>query len=961
MAHSRGEGGGTGGTTPKPNPNPSASAGQTPSNMDLAHANRTTDPIDLTQEDNALQKALALSLQEMQQGSTGGPQISLEDQELSRALEASLAERQGALQQIGLSLAGISVDPLNPHERQRLGHNPVGLKNIGNTCWFSAVIQSLFHIPEFRSVVLQFQPPALPSPDQPHHHCLLFLVELRRLFALLLATRRNEHCQVLCTICCSLALSSPNPVVRLFTGHCQTEGLLEGQTFVNESDFGAFPIQVQGHAHLHDSLEAACVSSDMGQETWFTALPPILVLELSRFSFNQSSSTAEKLHSRLAFDQTLSMDRYLHRNREKVRLRRREVAALKHKLLELRRRLARFTCYQGHSVSIQQVLQMTLDFAREQSSAVREESVSGDEDGRGRGGESQVGMGEKYPRMSVGPEPRYISPEERATLDQCLGRWRNEVDEDISDLRESVSTTEDSLSAVYSDEAMNTVSYHLHAVLVHQGQASGGHYWSYVRRPPSLVIETLPPAATPGSSSVVDQLQVPAAAAMIRGGPEVVMSGSPAMSTESGGGGEEGGARGDAVKGGEKRQEGRRGSDREKRGGGGWLKFNDVSVHEVGWEEVVKESYGGHHNTSAYCLIYLSPLLHHSWASSDEENELAGDLKEIVEEDNEAFRQEKADYDARKEQQERLREAGEGGADSCQSQSSLAPVGGATSDDARPVGPKHDRSPEQMQVDSPPLPPVDAALTTELQLQVQTQYRHHSLYQRLEGREGGDSEVEVQMRLSHICSYVILSELTKNEMVAPALQVFLLQAVEMECEGEELRLLAKKEIVSVLIKPGVQHMMNELRGLHQQLKIITHHFIYGVHCLAQKKLESALVRSVYAYKLNWELTRRAGDRAGLKSLILGVLRRRALMEVSRGAIGLFDQGNVRAALEMATDFLVPTLKSMSELRCQGDDGVMERSPDLELPPVPPTPALDPSSLSSDYNTVLQQLGQLVKS
>ena len=47
-------------------------------------------------------------------------------------------------------------------------------------------------------------------------------------------------------------------------------------------------------------------------------------------------------------------------------------------------------------------------------------------------------------------------------------------------------------------------------------------------------------------------------------------------------------------------------------------------------------------------------------------------------------------------------------------------------------------------------------------------------------------------------------------------------------------------------------------------------------------------------------------------------------EVSRGAIGLFDQGNVRAALEMATDFLVPTLKSMAELRCPGDDGVMER-------------------------------------
>ena len=41
------------------------------------------DPIDLTKEDDALQKALALSLQEMQQQPDSGG-ISLEDQELSR-------------------------------------------------------------------------------------------------------------------------------------------------------------------------------------------------------------------------------------------------------------------------------------------------------------------------------------------------------------------------------------------------------------------------------------------------------------------------------------------------------------------------------------------------------------------------------------------------------------------------------------------------------------------------------------------------------------------------------------------------------------------------------------------------------------------------------------------------------------------------------------------------------------
>ena len=33
------------------------------------------------------------------------------------------------------------VDPRNPHERKRVSNWPVGMKNVGNTCWFSAVVQ----------------------------------------------------------------------------------------------------------------------------------------------------------------------------------------------------------------------------------------------------------------------------------------------------------------------------------------------------------------------------------------------------------------------------------------------------------------------------------------------------------------------------------------------------------------------------------------------------------------------------------------------------------------------------------------------------------------------------------------------------------------------------------------------------------------------------------------------------
>lgn len=52
----------------------------------------------------------------------------------------------------------------------RLTHvRPVGLKNVGNTCYFNSMIQTYFNLPIVRDHVLSFSPPApeqTPSAEQ---------------------------------------------------------------------------------------------------------------------------------------------------------------------------------------------------------------------------------------------------------------------------------------------------------------------------------------------------------------------------------------------------------------------------------------------------------------------------------------------------------------------------------------------------------------------------------------------------------------------------------------------------------------------------------------------------------------------------------------------------------------------------------------------------------------------------
>uniref|UniRef100_H2YB36 Ubiquitin carboxyl-terminal hydrolase n=1 Tax=Ciona savignyi TaxID=51511 RepID=H2YB36_CIOSA len=470
---------------------------------------------------------------------------------------------------------------------------PVGLKNVGNSCWFSVVVQSLFHIPVFRSIILKFGPTLInPSLSPETKRNLRLMQELRCLFALMITSNKSFLDPSKCVNIIQEAfqtkssdsqqdvsefthmlldwleeaflindLRNPtkpitNPVQELFYGTSKTVGVnMHGIKFEQEHTFGILPLCVEGHKNLHESLEYATAkvpneSSQGGPEVWFTKLPPILTFQLSRFQFNQTIGKPEKVHNRLIFPSILHMDRYMECNALATRTRRDEIKKLQGQLGGLKLKLNRLLNFVSNekSYNLSELLSTCAEYAMHKSCASNSSELnsicrrSGTEspsyglspNKRSKEEEEAPSHHDNRPESASSSTSNMscssVTDEEAHMVGSILQKWKSEVESKIAAIKEKIEETQLIIDKMFDDPNDRKFSYSLHAVLVHQGQALAGHYWAYVR---------------------------------------------------------------DYVN--------RR-----------WLKFNDVSVTEETYDQLTNDSIGGVHSyrfygnsASAYCLIYV--------------------------------------------------------------------------------------------------------------------------------------------------------------------------------------------------------------------------------------------------------------------------------------------------------------------------------------------------------------------
>ncbi|KAM5223925.1 ubiquitin carboxyl-terminal hydrolase 28 isoform 9-T10 [Hipposideros larvatus] len=609
--------------------------------------------IDLTHDNkDDLQAAIALSLLE-------SPKIQADGRDLNRMHEATSAETKRSKRK----RCEVWGENPNPNDWRRVDGWPVGLKNVGNTCWFSAVIQSLFQLPEFRRLVLSYSLPQSVLENCPSHtekRNIMFMQELQYLFALMMGSNRKfvdpsaaldllkgafrspeeqqqdvsefthklldwlEDAFQLAVNVNNPRKKSENPMVQLFYGTFLTEGVREGKPFCNNETFGQYPLQVNGYRNLDECLEGAMVEGDVellpsdhsvkyGQECWFTKLPPVLTFELSRFEFNQSLGQPEKIHNKLEFPQIIYMDRYMYRSKELIRSKRECIRKLKAEVKVLQQKLERYVKYGSGPARfpLPDMLKYVLEFA---STKPASESSASPSDTRVTLPLSSVRcpVSDLTSKESTSKESSSQDVESIFSSEDSLHKSKT-MNKPLTSSRTSMEMPAHPAPRTVTDEEINFVKSCL--------QRWRSEIEQDIQDLKNCIASTTQTIEQMYCDPLLHQVPYRLHAVLVHEGQANAGHYWAYIYNQP-------------------RQV--------------WLKYNDISVTESSWEELERDSYGGLRNVSAYCLMYINDKLPHfnAEAAPNESDQMLGELealsvelKHYIQEDNWRFEQEVEEWE----------------------------------------------------------------------------------------------------------------------------------------------------------------------------------------------------------------------------------------------------------------------------------------------------------------------------
>ncbi|XP_059873916.1 ubiquitin carboxyl-terminal hydrolase 28 isoform X1 [Delphinus delphis] len=886
---------------------PSEVAGSAANKEELAKV------IDLTHDNkDDLQAAIALSLLE-------SPKIQADGRDLNRMHEATSAETKRSKRK----RCEVWGENPNPNDWRRVDGWPVGLKNVGNTCWFSAVIQSLFQLPEFRRLVLSYSLPQNVLENCPSHtekRNIVFMQELQYLFALMMGSNRKfvdpsaaldllkgafrspeeqqqdvsefthklldwleDAFQLAVNVNSNPRNKSENPMVQLFYGTFLTEGIHEGKPFCNNETFGQYPLQVNGYRNLDECLEGAMVEGDIellpsdhsvkyGQERWFTKLPPVLTFELSRFEFNQSLGQPEKIHNKLEFPQIIYMDRYMYRSKELVRSKRECIRKLKEEIKVLQQKLERYVKYGSGPARfpLPDMLKYVIEFA---STKPASENSASQSDARMTLplSSEHCPASDLISKESTSKESTSQDAESTFSSEGSLHKSKV-ANQPLTPSRSSMEMPSHPAPRTVTDEEINFVKACL--------QRWRSEIEQDIQDLKNCIASTTQTIEQMYCDALLRQVPYRLHAVLVHEGQANAGHYWAYIYNQP-------------------RQV--------------WLKYNDISVTESSWEELERDSYGGLRNVSAYCLMYINDKLPHfsAEAAPNELDQMSGEvealsveLKHYIQEDNWRFEQEVEEWE--EEQSCKIPQMESSTSSASQDFSSSQESSVASSHGARCLSSEHAVIVKEQTAQAI----ANTARAYEKSgVEAALSEAFHEEYSRLYQLAKETPTSHSDPRLQHVLVYFFQNEAPKRVVERTLLEQF----ADKNLSYDERSISIMKVAQAKLKEIGPDDMnMEEYKKWHEDYSLFRKVSVYlltGLELYQKGKYQEALSYLVYAYQSNAALLMK-GPRRGVKESVIALYRRKCLLELNAKAASLFetnDEHSVTEGINVMNELIIPCI------------------------------------------------------
>lgn len=456
-----------------------------------------------------------------------------------------------------------TFEPLNPEQRKRLNGFPVGLKNVGNTCYFNSLIQSYYFNPKFVKEVLSFDSEKEcfkeleKTPKQNNQRLklsIIFVKQLQKLFALMTLSekkyidptdvlnslvddygnqiligdqkdvtelnfqilalvdealsyefKRNKKAQSLISlngrdnqsqiieieeedfnIMSSIKLLKKytkyfdeTEFAKLFFGKLQESitYIENNKEITNTDDIVMGPIILDvSHKDLYSSWEnfshASIDEFKISNGTiakavktyWIVRSPETLCFQLQRVGFNKEKGL-EKINNVFRFEKEIYIDRFLIENNKTYYQNQDKIKNLQSKIGKTQEIIEKMNNYAKCNLSIFELIDHTVNMMKTKMDLEFEKN-----------GES-MDLLEDFTFITEKNEDS-ITEKDKSTVTNILNQFKNENKRKIEKLNKDLMNYKREYENIYSN--MKSKKYILTAILMHEGKAESGHYYSYI-------------------------------------------------------------------------------------------------------------------------------------------------------------------------------------------------------------------------------------------------------------------------------------------------------------------------------------------------------------------------------------------------------------------------------------------------------------------------------------------------